>query len=124
MQPLLLVGGGAALGAMARYLVGLWAIGQLGLGFPYGTLLINASGSLVLAVVVSFTSDRLALGPELRLLLGTGFCGGYTTFSTFAVETLALIALQRYLAATLYVIASVLLSLAGAAAGFWLARLA
>jgi CrcB protein len=71
---------GGAVGAVCRYLISAW--------LPlYGTLLVYMVGSLILGMLVAWSSS---LSPELRVLLGTGFCGGLTTFSTFAVETLAL----------------------------------
>jgi fluoride exporter len=123
VERLLLVGAGAFAGAIARYLVSLWAAERFGAAFPVGTLVVNASGSLLLAFLIVVTTDRLGLGPEVRLLLGTGFCGGYTTFSTFAVETLALAEGGAWGPAVLNALASVALSLAGAVLGAWLARL-
>lgn len=123
LERLVLVGAGAFVGAVARYLVSLWAAERFGAAFPVGTLLVNASGSLLLAFLIVLTSDRLGLGPEARLLLGTGFCGGYTTFSTFAVETLTLAEGGRLLPAVANVLASVALCLVGAGLGAWLARL-
>jgi CrcB protein len=123
LERLVLVGAGACVGGVARYLVSLWAADRFGATFPVGTLLVNASGSLLLAFLVVLTTDRLGLGPEVRLLLGTGFCGGYTTFSTFAYETLALVEAGDWAPALLNALASVALSLLGAVLGIWLARL-
>lgn len=123
LERLLLVGAGAFVGAIGRYLVSLWAAERFGTTFPYGTLLINASGSLLLAFLAVYTADRLGLGPEVRLLLGTGFCGGYTTFSTFAYETLTLLEAGDLAAAAVNALLSVGLSLLGAVLGVWLARL-
>ena len=83
------IGLGAVLGANARYFVSLWLAGKLGLAFPYGTLAVNAAGSLLLGFLVAAGSHYLALSPQLRLLLMVGFLGSFTTFSTFAVESIA-----------------------------------
>ncbi len=78
---------GAALGANARYLVGVWAAERFGADFPYGTLLVNVTGSFVLGFLVAITTSRIQISPEMRLLLAVGFLGSYTTFSSFAVES-------------------------------------
>jgi CrcB protein len=86
---LLLVCAGGALGSGARYLVSTWAARALGADFPRGTLIVNATGSFVLAVIFTIPGSRIS--PELRLFLGAGVLGGYTTYSSFNTETLALI---------------------------------
>ena len=90
MNRYLLISLGAILGANARYLVGLWAAERLGAGFPYGTLLVNVSGSFVLGFLVAALDGRLPLPSDLRFFLGVGFLGAFTTFSSFTVETLVL----------------------------------
>lgn len=123
VERLLLVGVGAGVGGVVRYLVHVWADQRFGGVYPIGTLLVNATGSLLLAFIVVLTADRLGLGPEVRLLLGTGFCGGYTTFSTFAYDTVLLAESGAWVAVLLYTLASLALSVGGAVAGVWLARL-
>ena len=90
MNRYLLISLGAILGANARYLVGLWAAERLGAGFPYGTLLVNVSGSFVLGFLIAALDGRLPLPSDLRFFLGVGFLGAFTTFSSFTVETLLL----------------------------------
>ncbi len=89
MNRFLLVALGAALGANARYLVGLWA-GRLSATFPYGTFLVNVTGSLLLGFLLTLATGRLNLSSEWRLVLAVGFFGSYTTFSSYAVESLTL----------------------------------
>src|SRR6185312_8373156 len=88
LRTYLLIGGGAFVGAILRYQLGLWAI-NLGFnpttGFPWGTFFINVTGSFLLGLFMSSPS-LAALPAPTRLLLTTGFCGGYTTFSTFSFE--------------------------------------
>lgn len=91
MNRFVLVAVGAMLGANARYLVGLWAGGRFGAGFPYGTLIVNVTGSFVLGFLLAAATGRLNLSPELRLVLAVGFLGAFTTFSSFAVESLTLV---------------------------------
>jgi CrcB protein len=86
----LLIAAGAALGANARYLVNMWAVGRFGADFPYGTLLVNISGSFILGFLLTFSTDRFSLSPDMRLLIAVGFLGSYTTFSSYAVESLNL----------------------------------
>lgn len=114
---------GAVLGANARYLVGVWAAGRLGATFPYGTLLANVTGSLLLGVVATLFTDRLSLSPEVRLLLVVGFLGSYTTFSSYTVESLNLLRENGLWPALANVTGNNLLGLVCAFAGVKLARL-
>lgn len=81
---------GAILGANARYVVGIWAAGRFGVGMPYGTLIVNVSGCLLLGFLLALGTGRAAISQEVRLMFGVGFLGSYTTFSAFAVETITL----------------------------------
>lgn len=123
MAQLLLVCGGGALGAGARFLVSTWAVRHLGADFPRGTLLVNVTGSFLLALVVA--SRPGLLSPDLRLFLGAGVMGGYTTYSSFNAETLALLeggSAGLALANVALTLAGCLLAgVAGLAAGRWLA---
>jgi CrcB protein len=108
---------GAGLGGLARYGVSGWVQAAGGAGFPWGTLLINVTGSLLLTVVYAVL-EGTAAAPEWRAFLGIGVLGGYTTFSTFSYEAVRLLQDGEWERALLYVAGSVLLSLAGAALGF------
>ncbi len=90
MSQFLYIAIGAAFGANARYLVGLWAAGRLGTGYPHGTWIVNITGSFLLGFVLALTTDRISMSPNMRLLLTVGFLGSYTTFSTYAVESVGL----------------------------------
>jgi len=119
-QSLLVFAGGGA-GAVLRFWLAEW-VRQFDWGrqFPWATFIINVVGSFVLGVVATaFAGDEKA---SWRLLLGTGVCGGFTTFSTFSVETLQMIEQQRYFAAGGYALGSVLAGLLGAWAGWRLAK--
>ncbi|MDR7415170.1 MAG: fluoride efflux transporter CrcB [Armatimonadota bacterium] len=82
---------GGALGALARYVVDGWVVSRLDTGFPFGTLVVNLSGSFLLGVLSVVTVERLLLPGEWRVLLGIGFLGAYTTFSTWQYETFRLL---------------------------------
>ena len=111
---------GGALGAMARFGAVQLATARWGLSFPWGTMTVNVTGSLLIGFLATLLSSRHT-DPALRLLLITGVLGGYTTFSSFSFEALALITAQRQLAAAGYVVGSALLGLAAAAIGTALA---
>ncbi len=122
-QKLLIVGLGGFIGANARYLVGEWAQRKWGVGFPYGTFIINVTGSLVLGI---FATLALSLNwrPEWRLLVAVGFVGAYTTFSTFEFETLQLIVQgSRFKAAAFNLLGSVIAGFFAAWLGVVVARL-
>jgi CrcB protein len=116
------VAAGGAVGSVCRYLLGAWLQGRAGVAFPVGTLVVNVSGSLVLGFLLRYALASPGITPEVRALLTTGFCGGYTTFSTFSYETAALLEEGDVKRASLYVALSVVLSIAGTFAGFTLAR--
>jgi len=105
----LLVMLGGALGSLLRYALGAWVQGFLGPGFPWSTLLVNALGSLLIGAVVRLSLEG-ALSGEARLFLAVGVLGGFTTFSSFSYETLALVQDGEVLLALAYALGSLLLS--------------
>lgn len=111
MDRYLLVLLGGAIGAVMRYGLGAWVQGQMGPGFPWSTFLINISGSFLIGIVLRLSLEG-ALSPEWRLFLAVGVLGGYTTFSTFSWETLALVQQGEWAKAFLYVVGSVVLGFA------------
>jgi CrcB protein len=113
---------GSAFGGVSRFLLGAFIQQRTGSVLPVGTLLVNVSGSLLLGFILRYALATPAITPEVRALLTTGFCGGYTTFSTFSYETVALVEDGDYRRAALYAGLSVLLSIAAAWAGLALAR--
>jgi CrcB protein len=113
---------GAALGGVARYYLSSAIQHRLGATFPWGTLVINVSGSLLLGVLMRYALATPSVSAELRAFLTTGFCGGYTTFSTYSYETATLLEDGQYGRAGTYALASVVLALLATFAGFVLAR--
>lgn len=122
MNRLLLIALGAALGANARYLVGLWTINRFGVSFPYGTLIVNVSGSFVLGFLVALATERLPISMETRLILVVGFLGSFTTFSSFAQESLTLLRDYSLEHGLLNLLANVVLGLLAAVLGSHLGR--
>ena len=121
-EPAVLIGIGGILGANARYLVSVWAARRIGASFPYGTMIVNLSGSLLLGFMATAIVGRVVSEPEVRLLVSVGFLGAYTTFSTFAFESVSLIRRRAYALATVNVLASTVLGLLGAWIGAMVAR--
>jgi len=114
------VGGG--LGAALRHGVNLLSARLVGTAFPYATLFENVSGSLVMGLLTALFVARSGMPQHLRLFLTTGILGGYTTFSTFSLDSALLYERGELGLAALYVIASVVLSLAGLFFGLFLIR--
>ncbi len=112
----------AIVGAFARYGQTLAVQGVLGRGFPFATLSINVLGSFLMGFLFFATLERISLNPELRTGILTGGLGAYTTFSTFSLETLSLIEGGDWTRAVLYMVASVVLSVAAALLGAYLSR--
>ena len=113
---------GAVLGASARYFVSGYIAKSVASSFPYGTLLINISGSLVLGFFLVLTTERVLVDARWRLLIAVGFCGSYTTFSSYAFETFALFEQGQWLLVAWNVVASNLFCLTSVMAGAALAR--
>lgn len=113
---------GAAAGGVSRYYLSVAVQQRLGASFPWGTLLINITGSLLLGFLMRYALATPIVSAEMRLLLTTGFCGGYTTFSTFSYETAMLLEDGQYERAAAYALASVILALLATFCGFILAR--
>jgi CrcB protein len=115
------IGIAGALGALARYDLGT-AVGQRFPNFPWGTLVINVSGSFALGLLFVVLTERTTASPELRSALTIGFLGAYTTFSTFSLETVKLIEDGAMVAAAMNVVGNVALGLTAAWAGVALGR--
>ena len=118
---LLYVAAGSAAGGVCRVLLASMLQQRSASTFPVGTLVVNLTGSIALGFLLRYALAAPGMSLEMRALLGAGFLGGYTTFSTFSYESIALIETGDYGRAASYVIASVVLSLLGTFAGIVLA---
>ncbi len=116
----LLVAVGGAMGSVARAWVGSVAARMFGLGFPWGTMIINVVGSAAIGIVAAtaLAPSRSVWSPELRIFLMVGFCGGFTTFSSFSLQTFELLRDGRPVAAIANITLSVGLCLIASAAGY------
>jgi CrcB protein len=123
MTPYLLVGAGGAIGAMGRYGIAV-AITQFWRSdFPLGTLVINVTGSLAMGLLIGILARTLpAWSEEIRLFFAVGLLGGYTTFSAFSLDAITLIERGDLWPASLYIVLSVILSIAGLWLGLVLTR--
>ena len=117
MDTVILIGFGGFIGANLRYLVSTWAVEQWGRTFPWGTLIINVSGSCLLAVFIAWTASRTTLDPRIRLFLAVGFFGAYTTFSTYATESIALLQTGDWIGAVGNILGTNLLCILGVVIG-------
>ena len=113
---------GAIVGANARYLISRFTAKFLGPIFPYGTLIINVSGSFLVGFFLIWVTERVLVDPRWRLLVVVGFCGGFTTFSSYAFETMTYFEQGQWLLMFTNILANNLLCLAAALAGMGLAR--
>lgn len=116
-----LVGSGGFLGANVRYWLGGWISGRLGPAFPWQTLIVNVSGSLVMGVFMGLMLTE-NWNSSWRLFFAVGILGGYTTFSTFSYEGIDLLSKGLYLSAGCYIVGNTVFSLVGAWVGLVLAR--
>jgi CrcB protein len=119
----LIIGIGGFLGCNARYLLGGWIAARYGTSFPYGTMVINVSGSFIIGFFLVLISERFIVHPNWRLLVAIGFLGGYTTFSTFSFETATLIQQRSFFRALVNMVGSVVLGQVAVLIGMILARL-
>ena len=123
MSSALLVAVGGALGALLRFGTVQLTRALFGVGFPLGTLVVNGLGCLAAGLVAAWLEAR-GESAQLRAFLAIGLLGGFTTFSAFSLETMAMLERQAWSPAIAYVVASVAASLLAAFAGAWLVRLA
>jgi CrcB protein len=123
LQFIVAVAVGGALGSVARYLVAVGSGKMFGTDFPWGILIINMTGSLLIGAFIGLFATKWDLPQTARIFLTVGICGGYTTFSTFSLDSYYLIERGQLGAALAYMIGSVVLSIGALVGGLYLARL-
>lgn len=123
MQKYLYIAIGGALGAIARYWVGVAVANRMGTKFPYGTFVINITACLIIGFSLTFLAKRAELNPAWRFLIPVGFIGAYSTFSTYEWETLSTIRTGAFLEAALYASSSFILGLIAVWGGSVLAEI-
>src|SRR5215469_1829698 len=120
MGVLLAVAIGGAIGSLFRYFVAGWVQSATWPGFPWGIFVVNISGGFIMGLIVELGALKLNFTPELRAFLTVGILGGYTTFSTFSLDSALLIERGAYASAAAYVAGSAVLSIAALFVGMWL----
>lgn len=118
VKDIIIVGIGSGIGGICRYLISL-LMGHVGNGFPWGTFAINVVGCLLIGILWGVTNRFQNFSPSFSLFLMVGFCGGFTTFSTFSKEGLSLLQANNFILFTLYVIGSVGLGILAVALGYF-----
>ena len=124
MSSIVAIAAGGAVGAVARYLMTVQVGHLLGLGFPYGTLIINVAGSMLLGMLLEVMALFWSVGNDFRAFLVIGILGSFTTFSTFSLDVMVMFNRGDIVAASLYVLASVGFALVAFAGGMAAVRLA
>ena len=122
IKDVLWVSTGAVVGANLRFFVSRVTMKHLSASLPWGTLIINVTGSFILGFFLAWTTERVLVDPRWRTLIAVGFCGAYTTFSSYSFETFSLFEQGHYSLAAGNFAANNLLALAGVVAGVILAR--
>lgn len=122
MKDIFIISLGAIVGANARWIISRFLARTIGPVFPYGTLVINVSGSFVVGWFMIYATERVLIDPRWRLLIVVGFCGAFTTFSSFAFETMAYFEQGQWLLMLANFLSNNLLCLGAALAGMALAR--
>lgn len=122
MNTFFLVFLGGGLGAVCRHAMGIAVARLAGAAFPFGTLAVNVLGSFAMGLLIAWLARRSGGDMHVRLLLATGFLGGFTTFSAFSLDVVALYERGALTAAAAYVIASVAVSILALFSGLWLIR--
>jgi len=122
IKQIVFVGLGGAVGSILRYLTALLVLKHWSSAFPLGIFTVNMLGCLLIGLLIGLLDRNQAVNPDLRFLLITGFCGGYTTFSTFSAENLTLFQAGNYGTAIAYIGASVVLGLFAVWLGLFLTK--
>lgn len=122
IKALLIVGTGGFLGSALRFLFYQYIDKYLNVVFPLATFVVNIIGSFALGLVIGLSFRENSIGPEWRLFLATGFCGGFTTFSSLSMDAFGLIQQGRIIAFLLYAVASIILGISATALGIILTK--
>ena len=121
IKDIVIVGIGSGMGGIFRYLISLFMT-QTRNGFPWGTFAVNVAGCLLIGILWGMTNRFQNVSPCFSLFLMTGFCGGFTTFSTFSKEGLIMLQANNYILFSLYAIGSVVIGIMAVASGYYITK--
>jgi fluoride exporter len=119
---ILLVGGGGCVGSIVRYVTSRSIDEKLNSLFPYGTLSVNIVGSFIIGLLYGWLSRKGAESESIRLFVGTGFCGGFTTYSAFALENVNLLQQKLFVPSVVYITITLVAGILSVAAGIYIAK--
>ncbi len=122
VERMMIISIGAVLGANTRYWISIWAAQKWGIAFPYGTFLVNLSGSLLIGFLLAVTTEHLVIDPRWRLFFTVGFCGAYTTFSTYTYDSFQMIERGQWLLGLVYAFGSTITGLIAVGLGMLLGK--
>ncbi len=120
IKQLLYVGIGGGIGSIMRYLASVYMLRKYPFDYPLATFAVNITGCLLIGFLIGLSERYAFLDKDMKLLLVTGFCGGYTTFSTFSLENMRLLESHNYISMALYIILSVVVGIAATWFGHYL----
>lgn len=123
IRTIILIGIGGGIGSILRYITTLWVDKYVQTTFPGGTFLVNILGCFLIGLLLGLFERNQLINTDVKFLFVTGFCGGFTTFSTFAMENIVLFQTDNTLLAFLYIAASILVGLLAVWSGFYIANL-
>jgi CrcB protein len=122
LKTYILIGVGGFLGSISRFAAGQFIQNLLQSTLPFGTFSVNLLGSFIIGLIYGLSEYHNWFHPDLRMLLAVGFCGGFTTFSSFSYENLALLRDSQYLASAIYSVSSMILGIVAAFGGYFLIK--
>ncbi len=122
MENILLISLGAVFGANARYWLAYWLAQKIGASFPYGTMIVNISGSFLIGLIMALTTEKYLVDPRIRLFFTVGFLGAYTTFSTFTFESYNLFSRGQWLTGLTNLLTSTIIGIIAVGIGVYVGK--
>lgn len=122
INDLFIVAIGSSIGGSGRYMVSVLLQNKVNTLFPFATFIVNFIGSFIIGLIFFYSEKNWTFSPKIKLLLTTGFCGGFTTFSTFSLEVFKLLQMEEYKMAGIYIFLSLLVSVLSIFLSYWVVK--